>query len=79
MHLELLNLHYVNSRKWSAPETVSEIVEAVLNYTAAVSVIRGYSFEAVALQRALHDLGYYLGVVESERQQMLYLEESIGT
>ena len=33
--------------------------------------------QAIALSRALHDLGYFLGVVENERQQMLWLEEAI--
>ena len=64
-------------RNWRAPDSVAEVVEAVHNLVVAVYMIRNYSFEALALSRALHDLGYFLGVIETERQQMLWLEESI--
>ncbi len=33
--------------------------------------------QALAIQRALHDLGFFLGVVDTERQQCLWLEEAI--
>ena len=61
-------------RKWASPDTVSEVAEAVQNYTALIYYIRGYSFEAIAISRALHDAGWLLGVVSEEKEQLELLE-----
>ena len=39
-------------------------MEAVQNYTAIVFMYRSYSYEGLALQRCLHAIRYYYGVVE---------------
>ena len=61
-------------RKWSQVESVWEIAEAVSNLVTIVHYTRNYSYEAIALQRALHDYGWFLGISSSEREQMELLE-----
>ena len=48
-------------RNWKAPEHAWEIAEGVLNFCTIISYVRGYSYEAQALLRALHDYGWFLG------------------
>ena len=50
-----------SDRKWAPPEEVWEIVEALQNYVTLTYYIRNYSFEGLAIQRCLHDFGYFLG------------------
>ena len=64
-------------RKWGGPEAVSEIAEAVANFSAVVHYVRGYSYEGLAISRALHDAGWLLGVVSSEREQLELLEGTL--
>ena len=61
-------------RKWSGAEQVWEIAEAVSNLVSIIHFVRGYSFEALSIQRAIHDSGWLLGVVESEKEQLDLLE-----
>ena len=60
----------VTDRKWAAPEAVWEIVEAISNYTVLTYYIRNYSYEGLAISRAYHDMGFFLGTVSSEKEQM---------
>ena len=50
-----------SDRKWAPPEEVWEVVEALQNYVTLTYYIRNYSFEGLAIQRCLHDFGYFLG------------------
>ena len=68
----------VTDRKWSAPEAVWEIVEAISNYTVLTYYIRNYSYEGLAISRAYHDMGFFLGTVSSEKEQMTLLEDSFN-
>ena len=47
----------VMNRKWSGVDHPWEIAEAVSNLVTLVHYVRAYSYEAIALQRALHDYG----------------------
>ena len=47
----------VMNRKWAGVEHVWEIAEAISNLVTLVHYARSYSYEAIALQRALHDYG----------------------
>ena len=62
------------SRSWASPESVSEIAEAVQNYVSLVYYTRCYSYEAIAISRSLHDSGWLLGAVSSEKEQLDLLE-----
>ena len=62
------------SRSWASPESVSEIAEAVQNFVSLVYYTRCYSYEAIAISRSLHDSGWLLGAVSSEREQLDLLE-----
>ena len=64
-------------RKWAGPEAVSEIAEAVANFSAVIHYVRSYSYEGLAISRALHDAGWLLGVVGSEREQLELLEGTL--
>ena len=64
-------------RKWAAPEQTWEVAEAISNYVTLIHYIRSYSYEALALHRALHDYGWLLACVENEAEQILHLENSI--
>ena len=64
-------------RKWAGPEAVSEIAEAVANFSAVIHYVRSYSYEGLAISRALHDAGWLLGVVSSEREQLELLEGTL--
>ena len=55
-------------------EAVWEIAEAVSNFTTIVHLARSYSYEALALSRALHDFGWFLGVSSNEKEQLELLE-----
>ena len=66
-------------KKWAGPESVAEIVEALHNFCAAIHMTRAYSYEGLSLMRASHDVGFFLGVVESEKQQMEWLEQAIDS
>ena len=44
-------------RKWAAPEQTWEVAEAISNFVTLIHYIRSYSYEALALHRALHDYG----------------------
>ena len=68
----------VTDRKWAAPEAVWEIVEAISNYTVLTYYIRNYSYEGLAISRAYHDMGFFLGTVSSEKEQMTLLEDSFN-
>lgn len=61
-------------RKWTQVEAVHEIAEAVSNLVTLVHYTRHYSYEAIALSRALHDYGWFLGISSSEKEQMELLE-----
>ena len=64
-------------RKWAAPEQTWEVAEAISNFVTLIHYIRSYSYEALALHRALHDYGWLLACVESETEQILHLESTI--
>ena len=68
----------ITDRKWAAPEAVWEIVEAINNYVVLTYYIRNYSYEGLAISRAYHDMGFFLGTVSSEKEQMTLLEESFN-
>ena len=55
-----------------------ELVEAVLNYLAATYMIRSYSYEAIALVRALHHVRYFYDVSSSESAQKKLLAGAIN-
>ena len=40
--------------------------------------IRNYSYEGLAISRAYHDMGFFLGTVSSEKEQMTLLEDSFN-
>ena len=54
-----------------------ELVEAVLNYLACTYMIRNYSYEGIALVRALHHVRFFFNVCSSEAQQKKLLAGSI--
>ena len=64
-------------RKWAQVEAVWEIAEAVSNFVTLIHYTRHYSYEGIALSRALHDFGWFLGVSSSEREQIELLELGI--
>ena len=66
-------------RKWAAPEQTWEVAEAISNFVTLIHYIRSYSYEALALHRALHDYGWLLACVESETEQILHLESRSST
>ena len=64
-------------RKWAQVEAVWEIAEAVSNYVTLIHYTRNYSYEGIALSRALHDFGWFLGICSNEREQIELLELGI--
>lgn len=54
-----------------------ELMEAVLNYLSATYMIRSYSYEAIALVRALHHVRYFYNVSSSESTQKKLLAGAI--
>ena len=51
--------------KFEEPETLWEVVDGVKNYLAATYMIRPYSYEALALDRVLHQVRYFARPVEN--------------
>ena len=64
-------------RKWSPPEAAWEVAEAVSNLSILVYYTRNYSYEAHAISRAYHELGWLLGASVSEKEQLEMLETSL--
>ena len=51
--------------KWEEAETLYELVDGVKNYVGAIHMIRGFSYEALALDRALHQIRYFARPAET--------------
>ena len=45
-----------------------EVMDGVMNYVAAIHLIRGYSYEAIALLRALHQIRFFNRPAEKEKK-----------
>lgn len=56
--------------KWQEATSCHEVVEAVLNYDAAIHYIRGYSHESRAIIRGFHRIRWFIGVSENQKAQM---------
>lgn len=54
-----------------------EIMDAVLNYSSLVYMIRPWSYEALALIRALHESRYFFNVAQDGPQQKLLLHQTV--
>ena len=53
------------------------MAEAVSNFSILVYCTRNYSYEAFAISRAYHKLGWLLGASVSEEEQLEMLETSL--
>ena len=52
---------------WKKPETLWEVVDGVKNYVDAVHLIRGYSYEALVVDRALHHIRFFNRTAEASK------------
>ena len=63
-----------SGRNYREPKTVREVVEAVLNFCAAIHQIRPYSYEGLALLRGLHHVNFFFGVTLDPKRQKELIE-----
>ena len=52
-------------------------MDGLLNYMSLVYMIRPWSYEAIALHRALHESRYFYNVTQDVKQQKLLLLQTI--
>ena len=65
---------------WAEAGTMKEIVEGVLNYTAALYMIRPWDYSGLVMLRCLHDVGYFAITSRNAKEQrdlaMEFVEEA---
>ena len=59
-------------------KTVFEIVDSVMNLVAIIHQVRPYSYEAIALLRALHHMRFYYGVTSEAKTQKSLCEKYVS-
>ena len=60
----------VPTHQWESPATLQEAIGAVKNYSTAVHMLRPYSYEALALERGLHEVRYFGGPASANSLQV---------
>ena len=67
---------------WDPPKTVQEVMEAVHSYADITFMYRAYDYSGKALLRACHDVRYFSGMVENnkegEKKQLKMMEKFIN-
>jgi hypothetical protein len=79
---ELLNIQTLESSNgtmaveasipWEESSDVQEIVEAVLNLTAAENMIRPWSYQGINILRALHEVKFFCHSTKTTREQFQF-------
>ena len=66
------------SRAYVDCKTVFEVMDSVMNFVALIHQIRPYSYEGIALMRALHHIRYYFGVSDDAKTQKTLVEKLVA-
>ena len=61
--------------KWEGAHDIHEVMSAGLNFLAAEYMTRPYSYTAIAMIRALHEVRFFVGVAPSTRIQKSLIEQ----
>ena len=65
------------SSRWQDANDCNEIVEALLNYTSCVFMVRPWDWTGIVLLRACHDMCYFGRVTTCARAQRTVMESFI--
>ena len=70
-------MHVETYISWNEAGTVKEMVQAVLNYTAAVFMVRPWDFSGLVLIRCLHDVNFFALTSRSAKEQRDLVSEFV--
>jgi hypothetical protein len=65
------------SQDWLEAGTVSEIMEALHNWTAVRFMVAPWDWSGLLIARVIHEAGFFVMVTESESQQRALLEKFV--
>ena len=65
------------SQDWLEAGTVSEIMEALHNWTAVRFMVAPWDWSGLLIARVIHEAGFFVMVTESEAQQRALLEKFV--